>query len=147
MSSAAPGLHELRIEGEDFFLRATSLKFGFACLRRLDLRLCPSSLCADVGIVELKQELALAHVVAFLDQQAFHCGRDGSMRFEVLNRLNLAIGGNQAADRAALNGCGAHPQRSLAKIGIQTIEIATTASTIQIHRRLDGVFELFINAN
>jgi hypothetical protein len=56
------------------------------------------SLGADVGVVELQQELALAHMVSLLDQQAFYRGRDGSVGFEVLNRLNFAVGGDQTAD-------------------------------------------------
>ena len=48
-------------------------------LRGLDLGLSAGGLRADVGIIELQQELALAHVIAFLDQQAFYRGRDGGV--------------------------------------------------------------------
>ena len=97
------GFDELRIQGEQFFLRATGLQGGLIGLRGLHLCLSAGGLRANVGVVELQQELAFAHMVAFLDQQAFHRGRDGGVRFEILNGLNLAVGGDQAADGTALH--------------------------------------------
>ena len=73
----------------------------------------------EMIIVELQQKLTFAYVVALIHQQALDCGRDGRVRFEILNGLNLAVGGNQTADGAALDGGGAYFERSLVKDGIQ----------------------------
>ncbi len=117
-------------------------------LRGFHLSLGAGGLRADVGVVELQQQLSLAHVVAFLYQQAFHRGRDGSMRLKVLDGLNLAVGGDQAADRTALHDRDAHFQRSLVKIGIQHRQ---TGQQVRMRARStvrrDGVFELFVDAN
>ena len=78
----AAGFHQLRIQGQHFFLCASGRESGLIGLRGLDLSLGAGGLGADVGVVELQQKLALAHVIAFLDQQAFYRGGDGSVRFE-----------------------------------------------------------------
>ena len=116
--ASAPRFYELRIEGQHLFLGASSLESGLVGLGRLHLCQGASGLGADVGVVQLQKELALAHVVALLHQQALYGRRDGSVRFEVLQGLNLAVGGDQAANRTALDGGGTYFERSLVKIGI-----------------------------
>jgi hypothetical protein len=88
-------------------------------LRGFYLSLGTGGLRANVGVVELQQQLSFAHAVAFFDQQALYCGRDGSVRFKVLEGFNLAVGGDLAADGAALHRGGTHFQRGLVDIRIQ----------------------------
>ena len=71
------------------FLRASSLEFRLIGLRGSHLGLRLSCLGANVVVVQLQQQLAFAYVVAFFHQQAFHRGGNGSMRFEILDGLNL----------------------------------------------------------
>ena len=85
-------LDDLRVERDELFLRASSLEFRLIGLRGSHLGLRLSCLGANVVVVQLQQQLAFAYVVAFLHQQAFHRGGNGSVRFEVLERLNLAVG-------------------------------------------------------
>ena len=120
---------------------------GFVGLRSFDLRLGACSLGANVGVVELQQELALAHVIAFFDQQAFYRGRDRSVGFEVLNGLNLPVGGDHAADGTALDRDGTYFERSRMKIRISMARIASSVNASQIHRLRDGGCELLVDAN
>ncbi len=86
-----------------------------------DLRLGAGSLGADVGVVELQQKLALVHMIAFLDRQALYRRGDGSVRFEafVLNRFNLSVGRNEAADWTAFDPGRPHFERGLVQIRVQ----------------------------
>ncbi len=59
------------------------------------------------------------HVFAFLHQHSFDGGRNGRMRLKILDRLDLAIRRNQAADRAALHFRGTDLERGLVQVGIQ----------------------------
>ncbi len=88
-------------------------------LRGLDLRLGAGGLAADIGIIQLQQQLAFAHVIAFLYQKTFYRSCNRRVRFEVLDGLNLAVGGDQAADRSALHRDRVYLQRSLVQIGIE----------------------------
>ena len=112
-------LYELRIQSEQLFLRATGFKGGLIGLCGLHVGLSAGGLRANIGVVELQQELAFAHTIAFLDQQAFHRGCDGGVRFEIPNGLNLAVSRDETADGTALHRGGTHLQRGLVKIGIQ----------------------------
>ena len=115
----AAGFDELRIQGENFFLRAAGRQCGLIRLCCLDLSLGASGLRAYVDVIKLQQELAPFHVIAFFDKQALHRGRDGSVRFEILNGLNFAVGGDNTADRATFNPGSTYFERSLVGIGIQ----------------------------
>ena len=115
----AVGFDELRVQREKFFLRATGCQDGLIGLRRLYLGLGTGGLRTNVGVVELQQDLALAHPVAFLNEQVFHRGRNGSVGLEILNGLDFTVRGDQAADGTALDGGGPYLQGSLVQIGIQ----------------------------
>jgi hypothetical protein len=73
-------------------------------------------LAADVGVVELQKKLSFAHVVALLNQEALDDGGDGGVSFEIeiVQRLNFAVGGDQAADGTALDGGDVHGERRAA---------------------------------
>src|SRR5207302_10090728 len=65
-------------------------------------------LTANVGVIELEQKLSLADVIAFMHQQASYGGGDGGMCFEILYWLDFAVGGNHAANGAALDQRGVY---------------------------------------
>ena len=102
----AAGFYQKRVEGKDFLVSASGGDVGLIGLRGGHLRLRVLGLAADVGVVELQKKLSFVHVVAFFDQQALDDRGDRRVGFEIfiLERLNFAVGGNQAADGAALDG-------------------------------------------
>jgi hypothetical protein len=63
-------------------------------------------------------------MIAFLHHEALYGGRDGrvSLEVEVLDGLDLAVGGDQAADRTALDRDCMYFQRSLMEILIKDEE-------------------------
>jgi len=73
------------------------------------------SLKANLGVVELKQELSLADVVAFLHQYALDGRRDWRVCFKVLDGFNLSVGGNQAGNGPTLDRDSTNFQRGLAR--------------------------------
>src|SRR4029077_7000496 len=91
----------------NFFLRSSMLDCLNLRLRALELCLRPCRLTAGVGIIELKERLSLANVVAFLHEKPTNGGVRRGVRFEILCRFDFAIGRNDAADGTALNGGGA----------------------------------------
>lgn len=84
-----------------------------------DLSLGLGGLGANIGIVEFEKELPLVDVISFFHQQSLHRGRDRGVSFKILNRLNLAIRGYNAANRASLNSGHAYFERRLMQVGIQ----------------------------
>jgi len=117
--ASAAGLDQFRIQRQHFLLCAFVVEGRLIGLRGLDLSPGAGRLRANIGVVELQQQLPLAHVVALLHQQAFYRGRDGSVGLEILNGLNLPVGGNQAADGSSFGGDRAYFHRSLVEIGVQ----------------------------
>ena len=113
------GLDQLRTERDDFFLRAAVFCCGKIGLRGFHLCSRTRGLAADIGVIEFQQQLTFVNIVAFLDQKAFYGGGDRSMGFEILQRLDLAVGGYYAADRATLHGNSTDFQGSLVEIGIE----------------------------
>ena len=105
---------QLGIERKHFFARAAAGKIGLIGLSGLHLRLSTGGLAAQVGVVELQQELAFSDAVAFFHQQPLDCCRDGRVGLEVLYGLNFSVCRNKAADRAALDRGGADSERTLA---------------------------------
>ena len=71
---------------------------GFSCTY---LRLRLSCLAARARRVQFCKQLPFFNVGPFFHQKPLDCRTDGSVRLEVLDRLNFAIGGNYAADGAA----------------------------------------------
>jgi hypothetical protein len=104
----AARFHQLRIQGQHFFLSAPALQSGLVGLRGFDLSLGAGRLGADIGVIELQQKLALAYVVALLNQQTLYRSRDGGVGLEVLNWLNLAVSRDHTADGAAVNSSDSH---------------------------------------
>ena len=113
---------QLRIEGDDLFLGAAGFQSGLIGLGSLNLGLSTGSFGANVRIVELKQKLASFYAIAFFHQQALDGGWDRRVSLEIVDGFDFAIGRDQTADGAALDGCGAHFQRSLVKSGIKDDE-------------------------
>jgi hypothetical protein len=102
----AASFDELGIEGKEFFASATGAEVGLIGLRCFYPSLRTRRLTAQIGIVELQEELSLTDVIAFLYKQTLYCGGDGRVSFEILYGLDLAIGGNEAPDGSALDrGC------------------------------------------
>ena len=99
---------QLGIKREKLFAGAPGVKVRLISLRRLHLGLRTRGLAAQVGIIELQQQLALANVISFFYEQPLYRGWDRRMRFEILDGLHFAIGGNQAADGSALHVSGAN---------------------------------------
>ena len=106
---------QLGIEREQFFTRATGVNVGLIGLRRFDLGLGARGLAAQVGIIELQQQLTLANVVAFFHEQMFHGRRNRGVRLEVADGFDFAVGGDQTADWPAFDCGGANPQRAGAR--------------------------------
>jgi hypothetical protein len=79
-------------------------------LRCFHLSLRTGGLAAEIGIIELQEQLALANVLSFFYEQTLYRGGNGGVGFEVLDGLYFAIGGNQAADGASLHRGGANLQ-------------------------------------
>src|SRR6202008_1415650 len=115
----AASFRELRVEGKYFVLRAPRLQRGLFGLRSLDLGQSPGGWRTNVGVIELQQELSLAHLVAFFDQQAFHGRRNRGVRFQIPNGLNFSVGGNQASDGTTLHHGSSNLQRPVVKVGVQ----------------------------
>jgi hypothetical protein len=63
--TGAAGFAELGVEREEFFAGASGVDVGLIGLRGLDLRLGSGRLAAEVCVIELQKQLALANVVAF----------------------------------------------------------------------------------
>ena len=101
---------ELGVEREDFFACTAGIDVGLIGLRRFDLGLGASGLAAQVGIIELQQQLTLANVVTFFHEQMFHGSGGRGVRFEVADGFDFSVGGDQAADRSASDCGGANPQ-------------------------------------
>ena len=101
--SEAAGFDELRVEGDNFFLGSAGSQGVLVGLRRLDLGLGTRGFRTDVRVVQLQQYLALLYAIAFFDQQAANRGGNRSVSFEIVNGLNLAIGGDDAANGTALD--------------------------------------------
>ena len=100
-------LDDLRLQGENFFLRSAMRDVLHAGLRALEFSLRVRGLAADAGVVELKQELPLPDVVAFLHEQAAHGGVGGRVGFEILRGLDFAVSRDDAADGSAFDRGGA----------------------------------------
>ena len=117
--ASTAGFDELGIESNHFFLSATGGELGLVGLRGCYLSFGAGGLGAYIVVVELQQKLPFAYMVALLDQQALNRRRDGSVRFEVSNGFDLAIGGDDAADRTALDSGRPNFQGSLVKIVVE----------------------------
>ena len=100
------GFYDLRLQGEEFFLRSAVLNGLHVRLRALQLRLCVGSLTARLGIVKLQQQLTFLDVVAFLYIETAHRGVRGRVCFKILSRLDFAVGGNDTANGSALYSRG-----------------------------------------
>ncbi len=111
-SRALRALISCGVEREEFFAGAAGIDVGLVGLRCLDLGLRAGGLAAQVGIIELQEQLALANMVAFFYEQMLHRGCNRRVGLEILDGFNFAVGGNQAADGAALHCGGANPQGS-----------------------------------
>ena len=108
--TGAAGFDELGVEREDFLAGAAGIDVGLVGLRCLDLGLGAGGLAAQIGIIKLQEQLALANVVAFFYEQVLHGGGGGRVRFEIADGFNFAVGGDEAANGAALDCGGSNPQ-------------------------------------
>ena len=111
---SAAGFDELGVDRQDFFLRASCLQCALVGCGGGNLCVSFGSLGANVGVVELKKKLSLAHMIAFFDQQAFHGCGNGSVRFEIDHRLDFPVGGDDGANGSTFDSGGADPDRALA---------------------------------
>jgi hypothetical protein len=91
----------LRIEGENFFVSASGFEGGLFSLGGGELGLRAGGLRADIGVVEFEERLSFADVVAFFHEDALDAGGEGSVGFEVLDGLDLSIGGDEGANGSA----------------------------------------------
>ena len=110
-------LHDLGLQRQHFFLRAAMLDGLHVGLRALELGLRMRGLAARLGIIQLQQRLTFFDVVAFLDEQAPDRRVHGRMGFEILCRLDFAIGGDHAPNGAALERGRAYRNNLLAHGG------------------------------
>jgi hypothetical protein len=102
----------LRVKREHFVASAAGRNVSLIGLRSPYLCLRARGLAAQVSVIELQEQLAFANVVSFFHQQMLHRGGDGGVRFEILDGLGFAVGGDQAADGAALHRGSANIQRA-----------------------------------
>ena len=105
-------LHQRIAGGKHFLLRSAGghgLQFGF---RALHLRLGARDLGPCVGVIQLQQQLACLHPVSLKDFDPLDRGGHGSMGFEVVDGLDLAVGGDAGGDGfASRRGrCGPGPE-------------------------------------
>ena len=102
----------MSIERQQFLAGTAGIHVGLVGLRRFDLGLGAGGLAAQIGIVKLQEQLTLANVVTLFYEQMPNRGGTRRVCLEVANGFDFAVGGDQAADRSALHGRGAHPQRA-----------------------------------
>jgi hypothetical protein len=86
-------------------MRSASLEGGLIGLRGGKTSASASGLRSNVGVIEFEKKLPFADVITFSHEQAFDCSRDGRVGFEIFDRLDFAVGGDQTPYGAALNRC------------------------------------------
>jgi len=114
---------------------------GAAVLHGVLFRLCGTQLRgrvrglgARVGVFQLQKQLAFGHMLTFVDKDPADRGSGEGACFEVLDRLDLAIGGNLATDGAAFDDGGAHGQGALAIGKSETSTTMRSAAIMSGHR-------------
>ena len=145
--AGAAGLDELRIQSENFFLRAARFQSGLVGLRGLHLRLGPRGLRTDVGVIQLQQELALLTWSPSLTRSRFTVVAMGAWasKFWIGSTLPLVETtlriGPRWTDR------GTDLERSSDEVGIKLIARCQHGERKPNPTPADGGFELFVDAN